>query len=215
MGFFDSVGSALSGGLGGLGMSVGKALWDQKETGRAKAYATKMSNTAHQREVKDLRAAGLNPILSAGGKGASTPTVGATPGPDPSQGIAGLSQASSAKTLRSAQANLAEANASSAKVRARMDENMLKMYEENKTLQKLVDASRLGEESGLGGWLRSAGRGIMNVLNFKKPPTRINKTWNDNSRNHSINQKINTDGYIDTKTGEMIPLKPVDPSHWK
>lgn len=43
------------------------------EAERGRDWSTYMSNTAHQREVQDLRAAGLNPILSAN-HGASTPS---------------------------------------------------------------------------------------------------------------------------------------------
>lgn len=38
-----------------------------------RSWATSLANSAHQREVADLKAAGLNPVLSAGGSGAVTP----------------------------------------------------------------------------------------------------------------------------------------------
>lgn len=44
------------------------------------AYQTEMSNTAHQRQAKDLEKAGLNRILSMGGSGASSPSGSAASG---------------------------------------------------------------------------------------------------------------------------------------
>lgn len=122
-----AIGGIAQGIAGIFGAKTGQQMtgeqhdWSVQDARDQRAWMEKMSNSAHEREVADLRRAGLNPILSAGGGGAQAgaaplPDLGSGDGPDLGKVVSSALETAMTESQTKVSEKLAEQYATAAKV---------------------------------------------------------------------------------------------------
>lgn len=91
----DAALAILASGLAASAGSIYNTNRQLQQAGDLNDSSINLANTAHQREVYDLKMAGINPVLTASGSGASVPTLKAADTENPLSGLSeGISSAS-------------------------------------------------------------------------------------------------------------------------
>lgn len=118
----EKTNSATAALIGSLIAGIGTSAYNAISQKRNQRKQIDLANTAHQREVEDLKKSGLNPYLTEGSPGAATPGVMYNPSVDSNnilnsglQGVQALSTAQQAKNQAKIVANTADETAANAK----------------------------------------------------------------------------------------------------
>jgi len=205
MGFMSAL-APFAGPIGGIGGSIISGLFADKAARDNRSFQEKMSNTAHQREVDDLRKAGLNPILSAGGRGASTPSGATAQVPDAGRSV--NSAVTNMIQRKQMEANVRNTNAIgvSNAVEAKFNEDAWSQYESSAPhLKGAITGGMLARRAGLPGHVGAIIGGSSSAGEARRrSDSRRNLQRDYKEKQKRINEKLdryNKKPFIDLKSG--------------